>query len=134
MEEVFVDTVHLLALVNPRDQWRDMALSCAASVRGALVTTAAVLVEVADALSRPGHRNLASEMIAAIRGDPDFACVHVDEGVFERAVALYDERDDKGWSLTDCISFEVMRERGIERALTADHHFVQAGFRALLLE
>lgn len=36
------------------------------------------------------------------------------------------------WSLTDCISFEVMGEFGLTEALTADHHFEQAGFRALL--
>ncbi len=36
--------------------------------------------------------------------------------------------------LVDCISFVVMRERNIEAALTADEHFIQAGFRALLRE
>jgi predicted nucleic acid-binding protein len=39
---------------------------------------------------------------------------------------------DKDWPLTDCISFEVMREHGISEALTGDHHFEQAGFKALL--
>ena len=134
MGEVFVDTVHLLALLNPRDQWRDVALDRAATEAGPLVTTAAVLIEVADALCRPGHRNLAGEAIAAIREDPSFTCVPVDDGLFARGLALYDERDDEPWSLTDCISFEVMRDRGIDRAFTADRHFVQAGFRALLLE
>ena len=36
--------------------------------------------------------------------------------------------------LTDCISFVVMAEHGITDALTGDHHFEQAGFRALLKE
>ena len=34
------------------------------------------------------------------------------------------------WVLLD-LSFEVMRQRGLTDALTADHHFEQAGFRAL---
>ena len=34
--------------------------------------------------------------------------------------------------LTDCISFVVMLEHGLSEALTADHHFEQAGFKALL--
>jgi predicted nucleic acid-binding protein len=38
----------------------------------------------------------------------------------------------KEWSLTDCISFVVMNERKIRRALAYDHHFEQAGFEPLL--
>jgi predicted nucleic acid-binding protein len=34
--------------------------------------------------------------------------------------------------LIDCVSFVVMEERGMMDALTADEHFEQAGFRALL--
>ena len=41
-------------------------------------------------------------------------------------------RPDKDWSLIDCISFVVMEEEGIQEALTADQHFEQAGFTALL--
>ena len=48
------------------------------------------------------------------------------------ATHLFAERPDKDWSLTDCISFVVMQEQGICEALTADHHFEQAGFVALL--
>jgi len=36
------------------------------------------------------------------------------------------------WSLTDCISFHVMRTGGITRALAYDIHFEQAGFEPLL--
>jgi len=42
--------------------------------------------------------------------------------------------DDKEWGLTDCISFIVMGDPGLTDALTADEHFEQAGFRALLRE
>ena len=45
---------------------------------------------------------------------------------------MFAARPDKDWSLTDCISFVVMQERNIQDALTADHHFEQAGFVALL--
>ena len=45
---------------------------------------------------------------------------------------MYVSHTDKEWSLTDCISFVVMRNRGIRRALTADAHFEQAGYAALL--
>jgi hypothetical protein len=47
---------------------------------------------------------------------------------------LFDQHQDKDWSLCDCMSFVLMRERGLDSALTVDHHFVQAGFIALLLQ
>jgi predicted nucleic acid-binding protein len=53
---------------------------------------------------------------------------------FNDALGFYERRADKAWSLTDCISFQVMTQRGIVDALTADHHFEQAGFHALLRE
>jgi len=50
-----------------------------------------------------------------------------------KGVALFANRPDKDWSLTDCISFVVMEEQGIGEAFTTDHHFQQAGFTALLI-
>lgn len=52
--------------------------------------------------------------------------------LMDRGIALYADRADKHWSLTDCISFIVMEDRGIRDALTGDHHFRQAGFHSLL--
>jgi predicted nucleic acid-binding protein len=34
--------------------------------------------------------------------------------------------------MVDCVSFVVMRQFGIQRALTCDQHFAQAGFHALM--
>ena len=50
----------------------------------------------------------------------------------DAGINLYLSRPDKDWSLTDCTSFVAMQERGLTDALTADHHFEQAGFIALL--
>ena len=62
----------------------------------------------------------------------DTLTVPANSHLFDRGVARYVERDDKAWSLTDCISFVVMEDLGITDALTADHHFEQAGFVAML--
>lgn len=45
---------------------------------------------------------------------------------------MFLSRPDKDWSLTDCISFVVMQERGFDEVLTHDHHSEQAGFSILL--
>jgi len=51
---------------------------------------------------------------------------------FTRALQRYKRSADKNWSLTDCASFQIMEAERITAALTHDHHFVQAGFDALL--
>jgi hypothetical protein len=52
--------------------------------------------------------------------------------LFEESISLFASRPDKDWTLTDCISFVVMRDEGLTHALTGDQHFEQAGFNALL--
>jgi predicted nucleic acid-binding protein len=131
---VFVDTLYWLALINVNDQWHQTALAWSARITGQLVTTEPILTEVADALSRADQRRWVVEAIRAVRSDPDITTVPGSASLFTRAFDLYAARGDKDWSLTDCTSFVVMKERRIDRALTADLHFVQAGFRALLRE
>ena len=58
--------------------------------------------------------------------------VTVDTALLNRGVAVYDARGDKEWGMTDCGSVVAMREAGLSEALTADHHFEQAGFVALM--
>ncbi len=62
------------------------------------------------------------------------AGVHVrpqSRDTFLLGLGLYEARPDKDYSLTDCISMETMRARGLTDALTADHHFAQEGFTIL---
>ena len=55
-----------------------------------------------------------------------------ERSLFEAGLRLYASRRDTEWSLTDCISFVVMKQHNLTEALTADHHFEQAGFIPLL--
>ena len=60
--------------------------------------------------------------------------VSVDTPLLMQALALYESRLDKTSGLTDCISFTVMSPNHLTDALTVDRHFIQAGFRALMLD
>ena len=131
---LFVDTVYWLALMNPNDAWHRHALDWAARISEPLVTTDAVLTEVADAFCRVDRRRWAVEAIRNVQADPEITSVPGSVDLFTRALDLYSSRPDKDWSLTDCISFVVMKDQGLQRALTADLHFGQAGFQALLRE
>jgi predicted nucleic acid-binding protein len=134
VNRTFIDTVYVLALLNARDRWHRKAVELSGTLRGPLVTSSAVLTEVADALANRNQRARASQAIDDFQSDPDVACVSIDKNAFSAALKLYRERPDKDWSLTDCISFVIMREQQVTDALTADIHFVQAGFRALMRE
>jgi uncharacterized protein len=67
-----------------------------------------------------------------VQTDPAFRLIRASPELIERGKTLYRERPDNGWPLTDCISFAVMQDHKLEEALTADRHFIQAGFKALL--
>lgn len=69
---------------------------------------------------------------AELRADDKVKITALDMALYQEGITLYQQRPDKKWSLTDCISFIVMRREGITEALTGDHHFEQAGFTAVL--
>jgi predicted nucleic acid-binding protein len=130
----FVDTGHWLALADSGDRYHERARELAANVRGRLVTTDAVLIEVGNALSTSRWRALGVALLADVRASSDVDIVALTPELMGRAIEFYSSRTDKEWGLTDCISFVVMEERGITEALAADQHFVQAGYQALLRE
>jgi predicted nucleic acid-binding protein len=71
-------------------------------------------------------------VLRQIRADKNIEIVHIDQDMFSETIAFYQSRSDKGWGLTDCASFVIMRRRGLFEALTADKHFEQAGFVAVI--
>jgi predicted nucleic acid-binding protein len=132
MSAVFADTVYFLALLNPADQWHVCARDLSAQPPGALVTTEFILMEVGDGLSRPADRLRFARLLELLRAQPDVEIAPASHQLFAQGCELHAQRPDKDWSLTDCTSFIVMKAKGLEAALTADHHFAQAGFSVLM--
>ena len=97
-----------------------------------MVTTSLVLIELADGLSRLQHRVLAIQIVDRLRDSDRVEIVQSDESLESRAWQLFRERSDKEWGMTDCVTMTLMADRGIDDALTEDHHFEQAGFTVLL--
>lgn len=71
-------------------------------------------------------------LLDSLETDPRVEIITLSEQLYARASRLYRDRPDKEWALTDCVSFIVMEDRGIDEALTTDEHFQQAGFQALM--
>jgi len=132
MKTVFADTSYYIALINPNDEYAGAACEYTRDFGGFLVTTAWVLTEVANHLRHAPNRQLLLSLVTDLRNDRRVTIVPPTLELFDRGLQVFGERPDKDWSLTDCISFVVMQERGLTEALTGDHHFEQAGFAALL--
>ncbi|HYW07418.1 MAG TPA: PIN domain-containing protein [Longimicrobium sp.] len=133
---LFLDTSYVQALLNPRDSQHPRALSLLPRVKTAseVVITEAVFAEVGNALSRtPMLRQVTAAFIRHCYTEANTAVISVDTSLLSRALELFERRVDKTWGLTDCISFVVMRDRGLMDAATGDRHFQQAGFRALMV-
>lgn len=134
---LFVDTSFWIGLLRERDQHGASALRWKAWTderETPLLTTEGVLWELLNALARPETRGAAAAVYRQCHNGDRIELLAMRPSLLRRAFRLFESRTDKGWSLTDCVSFIVMAQRGITRALTTDHHYQQAGFRALMLE
>ncbi|HEX8463070.1 MAG TPA: PIN domain-containing protein [Abditibacterium sp.] len=129
---IFVDTGYFLGLISPGDDLAVRVAQWEMQIREPLLTSEFVWLELADALSSPRNRSIVRPFFSSLRQEKGIEIVSVSSALFEKGLRFYDARNDKNWSLTDCISFVLMQERGISRALAFDHHFEQAGFEALL--
>lgn len=137
LDRIFIDASFLVATYNRRDYFHQRALEFDIALLNAreIWTTDAVLLEVTATLSQPSHRTAAIQIWRQFH-DGDDRCRTVDASAenLAEAMATYQTRGDKAWSLADCLSFAVMEHEGLRDALTCDQHFEQAGFNALLLE
>ena len=135
MRGVFADAGYWIALVNPADKLHPKARAVSNSLGGArIVTSEMVLIEVLNKFSGMGKalRQLAVDLVEDLRSDSDVFIVPQSSLQFQEALSLYADRSDKAWGLTDCSSIRIMIRDGLTQALSHDHHFQQAGFRALL--
>jgi len=134
LRDVFADSAFWIALVVKQDQYHVRSQQWSLRITGRMTTTVPVLLETANALARPAWRAHGVALIEHVQRRPDIDVIALSQDLWGRGWDLFRNRPDKGWSLTDCISFLVMGDAGLSDALTPDEHFRQAGFRPLLLE
>jgi uncharacterized protein len=137
VRELFVDTAGWADYLVHRQPFHVLAETWVRQARRSrrrLVTTPLVLYELVALLTRPLRvsRPLQIRYLTILRNAPWVEVVPIDAAVEAAARRLWESRPDKEWSLVDCASFVLMRQRGLTDALTSDHHFEQAGFVRLL--
>ena len=91
-----------------------------------------VLTEVLNSLGGKGEAigKTAAKMVERILTNVNVEVLPQTSALFREALALYCERQEKDWGLTDCSSIIIMNDKGL--ILTPDHHFAEAGFKTLL--
>jgi uncharacterized protein len=126
MKKIFADSVYWIALINPKDQWRQRAGEVSRNFNElSIFTTDEILTETLNYFAESGEylRGIVTREIEKILLNQDVERADATHENFLNGFELYKNRLDKGYSLTDCISMNIMREREISEILTHDPHF-----------
>jgi uncharacterized protein len=129
---ILLDTGYFIAMLAPKDQLHTRAVVWSRRLNETTLVSEYVIWETLDHFADTRHRRDAGDLVRRIRADGRCTFVNASPSLFDIRFSLYETRQDQTWSFTDCVSFEIMKQRHLDRALTFDHHFEQAGFQALL--
>lgn len=135
MKRIFTDTSYYVALFWPRDSLHEKAKEASVALgKFRAVTTEEVLTEFLNVIAARAAklRPPAALFVRKILQDPNTDVRGQTRESFRRGLDLYEQRSDKTYSLTDCISLAAMREFELTEVLSHDQHFAQEGFQILL--
>jgi len=135
MKRVFADTNYWIAITNRQDNLHLAAMTARKNIgQSIIITTDEVMVEYLNFFSKHGSmiRTTTLTLIQKIRKDPNTRVLPQTRDSFDSGMELFEARKDKQYSLTDCISMQLMWRDKIEDILTDDHHFAQEGFKLLI--
>lgn len=133
--KVFIDTSGFYALLVRNDIAHSKAVSWMQKFQESghhAVTSDYVMDETSTLFKARGAGHLAEVLFDLIEQSSALTMHYIDEPGFLGARDFFLKHHDKTFSFTDCTSFTLMRKMGIKEALTTDHHFIQAGYAALL--
>jgi predicted nucleic acid-binding protein len=91
------------------------------------------LNETAKLLKARGHRELLQAFFDALNATRAVTIEWTNAERFAAVQEFYQKHLGKSWSFTDCLSFRLMRERGLTETLAKNVHFKQAGLVPLLM-
>ena len=131
---IFLDTSGLVALFDARDSNHAAALKAWAVLHASaapLVMTELIVVETVTLLRRRAPLDVVQRVGDRLLSGAVAEVVFTDAGLLERAWDVFGKYRDQWLSLTDCVSFALMKERRVGRAFTFDSDFTAVGFEAV---
>ena len=135
MNRAAIDTGALLALANPRDQYHARAVTTArqfVALGGRWVGSVLVLAELHGHMLQRRGPDVARRILTTLRRDPAYDWRDVTVALIDTATQSWLERfGDQRFSLTDAVTFALMKQERIKTAFAFDQDFVTAGYRLL---
>jgi hypothetical protein len=134
MKGIFIDTGFVIALESVTDRNHEKASQLWNELLEDLpemVTTTYVIDEIVTFFNSRGRHAKAVEIGNRLMSSHSVRVIHIDKGLFDKGWQYFQKHADKTYSMTDCISFVVMKEQGSESALSFDKHFTQAGLKVI---
>ncbi|MBL8028471.1 MAG: PIN domain-containing protein [Fibrobacteres bacterium] len=130
-KSVFVDTSAWFAGLVKNDQAHKKATTEQQKLvkgKARFFTSNLVVHETTMLLERKVNRREAINFLSTIITDPNVEIIHASPNIEHDAYMLYKKYNDQDYSMTDCVSFEIMKHFNIQRAFTFDEHFITRGF------
>ncbi len=135
MTKIFADTSYWIALINPNDRFHRQAVDITDSLTTTkIITIDEILVEFLAYFSKQGLgiRERASKFVRSLFNSKNIEIIPQSRDSFLNGLALFEQRNDKNYSLVDCISMQYMKENNLTNILSTDIHFIQEGFHSLI--
>ena len=133
--EILFDTSGFFALINERDRMHNKAVAWIDAQRRRIrpVSTEWIVGETCTLLVARKRPHLVPRFLDYVDSSAALLLVNPDDTLLRAAKALIRQQAEQSYSFVDCISFCLMKERGIRKALTTDSHYRKAGFAAVLI-
>jgi len=130
-KHIFIDSSAFLAMEDESDEHHEKAIRFRDQEllpgHYEFITTSYILDETLTLIRRRLGIPASIDFSSKVRKSRIVRILSVSKEVEEKALDLFEKYDDKTFSFTDCISFVIMQDLGIQEAFTFDEHFVQMG-------
>ncbi len=132
---IFIDTGGWYALSDPQDQCHGSSVEffreLARGKLGRALTSDYILDETLTLVRMRLGLGAVADLFGVLERSKFIQLVRVADRDFQESLQLMLQHEDKRWSFTDCTSFVLMRELGVQIAMSFDSNFREAGFECL---
>ncbi|MBU4225367.1 MAG: PIN domain-containing protein [Chloroflexi bacterium] len=128
---IFVDTSAWLAVMDEDDSHHSEAVElykCLLEIQSNFITTILIVSETQILLRRRKGHEKAMAFMKNVNESPRIEITYPDARLEREAKRILRQYENQDFSLTDAISFALIRQNGLTEAFAYDRHFATAGY------